>query len=357
MAKLTLTSFQSGYLLVSALNANNALIEAALENTLSRDGLAPNAMGADLDMNSFEIVNAGVATSGGAYPTLQQVTDLINAASDPITSATAALVSVLDVGGFYVGTDVEAVLQELPGLFGLLTGDANVTGQWDFDNIGGIRILDGGGVNLIQIRHDTTDVNLDFVGATDLNINDGVTMKLFNTVGDRSIHTDVEVTTANVVATTFSGLGGNGAWDIECQNANLAFGVRFKGDVTVFSSNLGFLIADSVGGNLVRLDNTGVGLDVIGSIPWTFGSGVAVTINDNLTIGDAISMSAVAYMQHRGATSAQLDDILNAVNTAADKIQGAQIYNTTTDNPVYAVGSADGDIWVDGVGATVHTPV
>ena len=57
MAKLTLTDITSGYQLASAYNANNTLIEEALENTLSRDGTLPNAMGADLDMNSFQIIN------------------------------------------------------------------------------------------------------------------------------------------------------------------------------------------------------------------------------------------------------------------------------------------------------------
>lgn len=41
----------------TAINNNNALIETALENTLSRDGTSPNQMGADLDMNSFHILN------------------------------------------------------------------------------------------------------------------------------------------------------------------------------------------------------------------------------------------------------------------------------------------------------------
>ena len=56
------------------------------------------------------------------------------------------------------------------------------------------------------------------------------------------------------------------------------------------------------------------------------------------------------------ATTTQLNDVTDAVNTGLDKVQGFRRYNTTTDNPVYAVGSADNDIWVDGVGSTVHTP-
>lgn len=51
MAKITLLETGSGYY------ANNPALEAAIENTLSRDGTAPNQMGANLDMNSNRVTN------------------------------------------------------------------------------------------------------------------------------------------------------------------------------------------------------------------------------------------------------------------------------------------------------------
>ena len=60
MAKLTLTDLANLTNQTTALtqiNANGALIEAALENTLSRDGTTPNTMSAALDMNSKDILN------------------------------------------------------------------------------------------------------------------------------------------------------------------------------------------------------------------------------------------------------------------------------------------------------------
>ncbi len=42
---------------VATINANSALVETAIENTLSRDGTAPNTMEAELDMNSNRIIN------------------------------------------------------------------------------------------------------------------------------------------------------------------------------------------------------------------------------------------------------------------------------------------------------------
>lgn len=63
MAKLTLSNITSGYLPITTVNANWDLIETALENTLSRDGTSPNTMGANLDMNSYDILNVDAISS------------------------------------------------------------------------------------------------------------------------------------------------------------------------------------------------------------------------------------------------------------------------------------------------------
>lgn len=65
MAKLTLNDITTGYGSETRYNANNDLIEAALENTLSRDGTSPNTMGASLDMNSNSIINLPSPTGAG----------------------------------------------------------------------------------------------------------------------------------------------------------------------------------------------------------------------------------------------------------------------------------------------------
>lgn len=59
MAKLTLNDVTTGYQSTTAANVNNTLIEAALENTISRDGTAPNTMTGSLDMNGQNILNLG----------------------------------------------------------------------------------------------------------------------------------------------------------------------------------------------------------------------------------------------------------------------------------------------------------
>jgi hypothetical protein len=60
MAKLTLTdltSLTNEESAITSINENNARIEDALELTLSRNGTSPNTMSANLDMNSFRLIN------------------------------------------------------------------------------------------------------------------------------------------------------------------------------------------------------------------------------------------------------------------------------------------------------------
>jgi len=73
MAKLTLFDLASGSFTVDLLNANFALIETAMENTLSRDGTAPNTMSAALDMNSNRILNLPTAASNNEPVTYGQL--------------------------------------------------------------------------------------------------------------------------------------------------------------------------------------------------------------------------------------------------------------------------------------------
>jgi len=57
------------------------------------------------------------------------------------------------------------------------------------------------------------------------------------------------------------------------------------------------------------------------------------------------------------ATTAELEDITDDINLFNNKQEGYSVFNSTTNKPVYAVGNLAADVWVDGTGATVHTPV
>lgn len=82
MTKITLNDLSSltsnEQSAVNLINANNALIETASDNTLSRDGTSPNQMLADLDMNSQRILNLPTPSAGTDPLRLQDYNTLIS---------------------------------------------------------------------------------------------------------------------------------------------------------------------------------------------------------------------------------------------------------------------------------------
>lgn len=86
MSKLVLNDIASGFQSNTAANTNNTLIETALENTLSRDGTSPNQMGANIDMNTYSVINLGAPANATAAARLQDISD-----SDATGAASAIL--------------------------------------------------------------------------------------------------------------------------------------------------------------------------------------------------------------------------------------------------------------------------
>lgn len=64
MPKVDLNTLTSGYQSNAMLNDNMQIIEAAFDNTLSRDGTTPNSMQADIDMNSNKVINLADPVNG-----------------------------------------------------------------------------------------------------------------------------------------------------------------------------------------------------------------------------------------------------------------------------------------------------
>lgn len=79
----TITTIASGYYSRTALNDNFTNIDTAFENTLSLDGSTPNSLGADLDLNTNDILNAGVVNAA----------DIVVAGNSVVASATASAAS------------------------------------------------------------------------------------------------------------------------------------------------------------------------------------------------------------------------------------------------------------------------
>jgi hypothetical protein len=95
MAKLTLDDIASGYATTTKINANNAAIETAMENTLSRDGTGPNQMNANLDMNGYKVSNLAAPTASSDAARLVDLTNSysLQAAPSPVGQNGKGLVS------------------------------------------------------------------------------------------------------------------------------------------------------------------------------------------------------------------------------------------------------------------------
>lgn len=103
--------------IITLVNNNNALIETAIDNTLSRDGTSPNTMGASLDMNSNIIFNLNLV---------------------PTTNAEAASKYYVDTGldtlTQYVNTLAHLIVAPSNG-FDILRMNTNSTINWGSSNV------------------------------------------------------------------------------------------------------------------------------------------------------------------------------------------------------------------------------
>ena len=95
MAKLTLDDIASGYGTTVKINGNNAAIETAMENTLSRDGTGPNQMEANLDMNGYKVSNLAAPTADTDAARLIDLTNSygLQVAPSPVGQSGKGLVS------------------------------------------------------------------------------------------------------------------------------------------------------------------------------------------------------------------------------------------------------------------------
>ena len=109
MSKITLndlSSLQNENTAITQINDNSAVIEAGFDNTLSRDGTTPNAMGSSLDMNSFNILNLPTPATANSPLRLQDLNTFIGGGTIsglPAGGATNAVLKKNSATDFDVG--------------------------------------------------------------------------------------------------------------------------------------------------------------------------------------------------------------------------------------------------------------
>jgi len=91
-------------------------------------------------------------------------------------------------------------------------------------------------------------------------------------------------------------------------------------------------------------------------VPATLLNGGDPIGNGNKISTTFLYTSAITASAPLTATTAELTDITNAVNTNANKVAGLMVWNTTTTAPVWALDDTDGGIWLDATGTLAHIP-
>jgi hypothetical protein len=135
MAKLTLTDVTSGYASTTAINANNTLIEEALEKTLSRDGTSPNTMNVDLDMNGHRILNELAQSGVGFIWKSTWTTDTVYVLNNLVSNAGKSYICTLAHTSGIFGNDLSGGKWEL-------LADQGATGPGSGDMVGANNLSD-----------------------------------------------------------------------------------------------------------------------------------------------------------------------------------------------------------------------
>lgn len=95
--KVTLTTLTSRYGSIDALNANFDALADAIENSLSRDGTGPNALEADVDANSYRIINLPMPTANSDAASKAYVDLSTGSLQDYLEEITIVADSITDV--------------------------------------------------------------------------------------------------------------------------------------------------------------------------------------------------------------------------------------------------------------------
>jgi len=279
--------------------------------------------------------------------------------TDDITLTATAIQLVGAVTGTSFGGITEANLVDK-------TAVELVTGAWTFDagtfqrihNVaGGLSLLikDTGGAGSVANPYigfyDSNEARLGYMGFGSAG---NSTMYVYNDSGNVEITGTVVNVTGALTAVSYGGITEANLLDksaAEVISAVWTFNNRPTLNAALWmGNNLQFQQANFAGSTKSSLQ-----MDASDRLQVGDASIETILRGSSVTVVNAFTCSA--HLALARYTTAQLADVTHAVNTSDGKIDGAMVWNLTTNMPVFANGSADADVWFDAAQNTVHSPI
>lgn len=299
------------------INENFEALQEAIENTISRDGTTPNFMDADLDLNSYKIINAGTPTNNTDVITKEYfdeyVGDAASFAEDAEASANRAATSAQAAQGYSTAASGAAdvaqrardFIESDPGFVAVSTdlllgedGSIKKTSE-DLTNIdtvaGSIVNVNAVGTDIANVNavaDDLTNIDNIVTNMTDINnVADDLTkivavaddLTNIDNVADDLTNIDsvaADLTNIDAVADNITNVNAvaNNETNINAVNAN-------KTNIDTVATNIADV--NSVGTDIVKVAAVADDLTNIDAV-------VANATNINTVAGDITNINAVA---------------------------------------------------------------
>ena len=312
MAKLTTTTIAGAYASTTELNANFALVEAAMEKCLFLDGTSPNVLSADVDFNSNDVLNAGTVNATNMIlngtvvtATVAEAVDAVDVTFTPTGGSATTIQDALDDD--YIRDDTD----------GTIAGALTVTGA--FTSVGIDDNADSTALTLAATTLDATftgDITVDGGNITVNNVPSGTSQQFigtgngkfaFGVAGDNTILSAVNTTAAGsrmLFKTDDAGGSSVTALSLEADQS-----ATFAGDVTV-TGDVGAATGTFTG------EVTGTGFT--GTLDGVLGGGTAAaaTVTD-LTVSGDITVDSIVQPKVKIVNIGTWDMDTDAVKSTA----------------------------------------
>ena len=299
----------------STVNANNDLIEAALENTVSRDGTTPNAMSANFDMGTNRIINLAAPTSDNDAA---RKVDIVPGADGSDGDDGALWYAGSGAPGSGTGADNDMYLDES-------TGDVygpKASGSWPASTLNIIGPAGAGTGDMLKTEnlsglsnYATARSNLSLVPGTDVQTEDAGLTSIagLTTAADRGIYTTALDTYAVFTLTsagrsllddatvgdmrTTLGLGDSATKNTGTSSSEVAAGDDSRFDtLSINTQSTDYTLVLSDAGKLIRNSS--------GSHEWTVppNSSVAFPTGTVISLRNAVGGGSVTIIRGSGVS-------------------------------------------------------